>query len=480
MRLRACVGWSVLVVAVACSVDPREFKYIGDGTAGRTGEATAGRLGEPPGESGAGGEAGRAEDCSGCLIGSRCVPKGQHNPDNGCEICDPTKDDAGWSPDDGRSCDDGSFCTIDDTCEDGKCVGTARECDDGIACNGTSECDESADRCTQGKSTCTDSICDLEQDQCVPTCAGCIISEQCVPEGWESPENPCLICDPSVSIDSYSPKERGSACGDDTDVPCNAPDTCDGNGECLSNITPNATSCDDGLYCTTASACQDGDCIAITQRSCSTNQRCDEPTQSCVCAGCTIGSSCVASGAKNPNNPCQVCSPSVAADAYSPFEGTCPGGECNAGACELYQNPFDCIVPDPPTVVLPDERIGRSDAPPAAQGGTIIDGKYTPTRIDLFTTVATIDIRTFEFSKGFVQVGQRPFGLSTGAAWIPQIEFAGSYTTSGNQIRFTLDRCDPSYDIDVPNLAYTVSANGMVTIETLSDGSHVMVSYLRQ
>ena len=63
--------------------------------------------------------------------------------------------------------------------------------------------------------------------------------------------------------------------------------------------------------------------------------------------------------------------------------------------------------------------------------------------------------------------------------FIPQIEFSGTYSTSGGAITFDMERCDPNYDIDIPALSYTVSANGLVLIETVSDGA-VVTSYRRE
>jgi hypothetical protein len=47
---------------------------------------------------------------------------------------------------DGTSCADGRFCTVDDRCEAGACVGTPRSCDDGDPCT-LDSCDEGMARC---------------------------------------------------------------------------------------------------------------------------------------------------------------------------------------------------------------------------------------------------------------------------------------------------------------------------------------------
>lgn len=433
---------------------------------------------------GTGGIGGAGETCPGCRIDGECVAEGKRNPNNSCETCDPSRNPEGWAPDDGRACDDGLFCTVEDVCQGAVCKGVDRVCDDGIACNGVATCDEKTRSCKDGVNRCAGQICDLVSDRCVPSCTGCSIAGQCVPSGRESPDNPCLVCAPSVSASAYSP-------------------------------APNGTSCDDGLYCSTESRCQAGSCVATAQRTCAANERCDETTAACVCAGCKIGANCVASGAVNPSNPCQICKPSASAVSYSVNAGAncgsaatecsaqdtcsasgscqpnhladgapCSGGECVSGACQALVNPFDCVVPSPPPAELPASVFSASGSPPAARGGTIAAGRYAPSRIDIYSSgiVPTISVRTFEFSKNFVQVAMRPFSPETGVGYIPQIEFVGTFTTSGNQIAFAVDRCDPNYNIDVPSLMYTASANGFTTIEPLNDekGTWVATSFVRQ
>lgn len=53
----------------------------------------------------------------------------------------------------GGSCDDGLWCTVDDTCQSGNCQGTPRDCDDGLACS-IDSCSEASRRCTHDYSGC--------------------------------------------------------------------------------------------------------------------------------------------------------------------------------------------------------------------------------------------------------------------------------------------------------------------------------------
>ncbi len=478
-----------------------------------------------------------AATCPGCFIDSECIAEGAPNPDNECEVCDPAVDAKDWAPLDGTECDDGQYCTVDDACEAGQCGGKARQCDDGVACNGVATCDEALDACSPGQSQCGADLCDVALDQCVSTCTGCLISGQCVPAGTASPSNTCLVCDPTRSSNSYSvesgkncgqgPSEcsgqdtcdaqgqcqpnhspPGTACGDSSSSPCDAADTCNGSGQCQPNTSSNGAVCDDGQFCTTSSQCQGGQCVGSGNRNCGANQSCDEQANQCVCTGCQIGQTCVPNGAVNPSNPCQVCSVAASTTSYSANVGAncgsgpeecskqdtcnasgvcqknhetngslCTDGTCQAGVCE--PDPFDCITPDPPTVVHPTLKF-VSGAPPVGQGGNIRDGRYVQSRIDIYgDDVVSVNERTFEFRANYVQVGQRPT-TTTGGPWIEEVQLAGTFTTSNNVISFDLERCDPLYTIDIDQLNYTATANGLVIIEQDDSGTTIVFTLTRE
>ena len=147
----------------------------------------------------------------------------------------------------------------------------------------------------------------------------------------------------------------------------------------------------------------------------------------------------------------------------------------------MQPNPFDCIAPKPPTAEFTADSFGLSGTPPAAKGGTIADGRYAPVRFDLYNSEASgIDIRTFEFKKGYVQAATQYYSIETKGAYIPAVRFAGSFATSGSSLTFKFERCDPQYDIDIPSLSYTATSNGLVTFATLSGGGTLVTSYLRQ
>lgn len=317
--------------------------------------------------------------CSGCLIEGQCVAPQALAADNPCQICDPTRDAAGWSSNDRVSCEDGLFCTTGDVCAGGQCTAAPRVCDDGVACNGTSTCDETLDACSAPASQCpAGTFCDVATDTCASTCAGCSIDGVCLTAGAERPGNPCFVCDPAQSTNAYSPsvgKVCGAApsacslqdtcdaagvcqpnhapvetaCGNATANACDQPDACDGAGNCLTRTAPNASPCDDGSFCTVGDQCQGGQCVAIGNRNCGAGLACNEAADQCQCQGCVVGTQCFAAGAINNANSCDVCDPARSATAFSANVGaSCGAGPTECSAQDTCNAQRQCVPNDLP------------------------------------------------------------------------------------------------------------------------------------
>ena len=151
----------------------------------------------------------------------------------------------------GQPCDDGNGCTVDDTCNNGVCLGTGKVCDDGVACT--------TDTCSQ--------------DACIFTVTpgNCFIDKVCYTDNAANPSNSCERCTSSLAKEAWTVEPNGTSC-DDGD-PCSEGDICvsgacngqsslcpdDGNpcteevceGEgCNSIPIPNGGACDDGDPCT--------------------------------------------------------------------------------------------------------------------------------------------------------------------------------------------------------------------------------------
>jgi hypothetical protein len=249
--------------------------------------------------------------CPGCNVEGDCVASGALGPTT-CLICDPQRSQQGWSFNDGVSCDDGQFCSVEDVCSAGACSGQPRKCDDGIACNGVSTCDEQGDACTALVNLCADLELCASDGRCVTTCTGCVIDGNCVSTGAERPGNPCFVCDPEQSPSDYvaalgkacgagpsacsqqdscdaagtcqdNDLPAGSACGDSRSSACDASDACDGNGVCATRVAGNGTACSDGQACTVDDTCRGGVCVAGPQRACTGGSVCSPSSGECVC-----------------------------------------------------------------------------------------------------------------------------------------------------------------------------------------------------
>lgn len=429
--VRVVVALGIATVALACSVDDRRFAdrvtapVLGmeagspgpqDGDAAPAGEGTGGAAPDlemtdgsvPAAVSGGSGicdddgncrcdadaesceplplcaDAGASCDpiCPGCRIGGECVGLRAENPDTICEICDPGRNALGWSNNDGVECNDELFCTTEDTCSGGRCEGAPLECEDGVACNGISTCIEGSDSCSPSVNQCVGgAVCSVAGQACVTECDGCLIAGVCLDAGAEEAGNPCRVCNPASSIDSYSAavgKACGAAandcsqrdtcdaqgicrandlpadtaCGDSASSDCDEPDACDGRGVCQARRVPNETSCEDGLFCTDGDSCQGGSCVPSGNRNCGANQACNEGANQCQCQGCVVGNVCFARNALDPNNTCRICDPSRSTTAFSANVGancgsgpaTCSAQDtCNAqGVCQPNHTSDSC------------------------------------------------------------------------------------------------------------------------------------------
>jgi hypothetical protein len=211
------------------------------------------------------------------------------------------------------SCDDGNYCTVQESCTAGVCGGgTPRDCDDGRP--------ETIDSCDPVARACSH-ILD-------PGSVPCVTAQDCIAT-LGPPSNTC----------------RQWLC------PL---------GFCRDVQVPDETSCEDGLYCTANDTCQRGVCTAGLPRDCSdsdplTECVCIEDAKACRCSetfpcgtGCTTGSDC------DDGDPCTTDScitfvtPSVCTctprDACSCNPSSADGG---AAACDDGKDEtIDACVPN--------------------------------------------------------------------------------------------------------------------------------------
>ena len=228
----------------------------------------------------------------------------------------------------GTPCDDGLFCTANDTCQGGVCgSGPPRNCSDGNSCTADS-CDENAGQCVHDAAALEGASCDDGEF--------CTTGDTCQ----------------SGACQAGSPRD----CGDGN--PCTA-DSCDENANaCVYDAAPlEAAPCEGGDFCTVNQACQAGACAGGEPRDCSdgnscTADSCDSGSSQCVHdpaplqgASCDDGSACTTSdsctngtcgGAGvvcNDGDPCTV-------DSCDPISG-CAAVEAPASGCA---NPVKSVL----------------------------------------------------------------------------------------------------------------------------------------
>lgn len=152
-----------------------------------------------------------------CLIDGECVPDGQGNPANPCELCSAVDEALAWSfredelECESRTCEDLEWMPTK-VCRSGVCTasGDAEPCDDGKAC--TVDACDAATGCS---------------NQIRPE--WCLIDGACLQAGVQHPEDDCLECVPSASTTEWRWRADGSIC--QTDKACFS-------GSCLAVVTP--------------------------------------------------------------------------------------------------------------------------------------------------------------------------------------------------------------------------------------------------
>jgi hypothetical protein len=317
-------------------------------------------------------KSGKQRDCSD--LDTDCSV-GQCDPDLGC-IKVPYND--------GATCDDGLYCTTEDTCVNGDCIGTAKNCDTNSGgCRIGSVCDESAfGNCTTGTlqpygTACNDAKFCTTGDQCdfsgncvgtqmdcstsggCATCSetthqcddpapsgtfcsdgnNCTTGDQCNATGQcvgqprdcssYNSGNGCTVgyCDPTFGSCTTRYAALGTLCDDAN--PCTTSDACTSSGYCSgSSTTTNNAPCSDGNDCTTGDYCSFGSCTWMTYATAGTP--CGGPCNIGQCSGstscsfinyATTGTSC------DDKNPCTV------GDQCS--FGSCSGTTSTTATCSL-------------------------------------------------------------------------------------------------------------------------------------------------
>lgn len=324
-----------LVFASACGKDPGDEPSPG-GSGGDIGVGGGGTGGDP-GIGGSGGGGGDPvvceEDCSQLDTGTCEVAvcnDGSHDgPVGECVLV--------MAPND-TACDDGLFCTVGDVCVEGLCTGTApNDCGLGGSECTTVVCDEEAGACSEipanEGSSCDDGLFCTVNDVCVE---GVCLSDEMNDCGLDGSQCTAIACDEETKSCDEVPANEGSTCDDG--LFCTVNDVCE-KGECTATEANDCgmegdqcttiacdessrscdavpanegQTCDDGLFCTVGDSCVAGVCTPSAPNDCGldgsqcTEVVCDEGSRSCDLAPineggncddgqfCTVGDTCVA------------------------------------------------------------------------------------------------------------------------------------------------------------------------------------------
>lgn len=236
---------------------------------------------------------------------------------------------------DGRACDDGDPCTVDDVCVSGGCVGTPKSCPSSSACQ-VGACDPVTGACEERPATdgtrCEDGDLCTVGDAC--SAGACAPGEPVVCDGSAT----CVVgsCNPETGRCEGEPVADGTACenacvtrGRCSDGECEGrPILCDSPGDCrnLLGCDPQAgclyesinegLGCSDGDVCTHNDRCEDGACVG-RELVCPEPPECKasicDPDDGCALADLPDGTEC------DDGNLCT-------------FDTECEAGECVARA----------------------------------------------------------------------------------------------------------------------------------------------------
>jgi len=199
---------------------------------------------------------------------------------------------------DNTGCDDGLYCTVNDSCAAGSCTGASRDCSSlADQCN-NGVCDEQNDTCKKqplaGTPSCNDGLFCTDPDTCQNgVCTGparnCSDGDVCTTDSCSESEQKCLhqltyqgsegpAGAPNCSDGQDNDCDGQTDLADGDCVNCYGPADCDDANPCTSDLCSsgvcqnpnlsNGTDCNDGLYCTVGDSCQNGLCQG-SARDCS-------------------------------------------------------------------------------------------------------------------------------------------------------------------------------------------------------------------
>ncbi len=302
-----------------------------------------------------------------CMISGDCYPDLAEHPQNVCLICDADTNPEYWTDNDGTACEDGNYCTVEDSCDMGQCLpGQYLVCQEPLQCMFQGECDPYSGICDYyplpDGTDCDDGNAETENDECAN---GLCLGKGCECNGT----NAC--CDGCHMIN------EGGLCADD-DIDCTldtcsagicehnfAPGWCYIDGECFINgsdhpdsdcmecdveadqfswvAKEDMTACDDENACTQEDTCQNGQCLGENEIDCS------QPPSVCMLPGeCDLTDGQCIYGLMPDDTPCDDGNPATTGDSCQ--DGLCLGAGCQCNqindccdGCNIINNGASCV-----------------------------------------------------------------------------------------------------------------------------------------
>ena len=286
---------------------------------------------------------------------------------------------------DGTVCEDGSACTVADTCQAGLCApGAPAVCDDGLFCNGAETCDDALG-CRPGVTPCDDDVictvdaCNEAEDSCsfAPDDSAC---------------DDGTFCNGAESCDELAGCQGGAAPDCNDGIDCTV-DSCDPAADACT-IVPDGSLCNDGLFCNgpefcnSALGCTSGAAPDCSDGTACTIDVCDEDVDGCTSepsdAACDDGLFCNGAETCDSIADCQPGSAPLVDDGVACTEDSCDedadtvvnstnDAQCDDGAfcngAETCDAALDCQAGTAPTI---DDGIGCTDDSCDEDGDAIV------------------------------------------------------------------------------------------------------------
>lgn len=145
---------------------------------------------------------------------------------------------------------------------------------------------------------------------------------------------------------------------------------------------------------------------------------------------------------------------------------------CSEGECVSPAEPFVCGEDSPPPAPLPSARSVEGVAPDST-GGTITNGQYVLTQVDVYGEFTSVPGEGLEFRDGFIQRRHTTYLAATGAP-LTGFSQVGTYTSTGTSLAVDMTNCQPvgtgreiwGYSANVGSLQLTKVSGQVISVET--------------